>query len=62
MNYLICLYAGYMGIFVLNIKFLCLTWWLGEVCIDDTNTDDANDDANHEDARRTKHDCKRLFG
>ena len=45
-----------MYICIPNMKFLGLTVWQ-EVCTDD----DANDDTN-DDARRTKHDCKRLFG
>ena len=32
-----------MGIFVPNMKFLCLSLWLGEVCTDDANDEDAND-------------------
>ena len=42
-----------MGIFLKNIKFLCLALWLGEVC--------TNDDANDNDVRWTKYDCIRLF-
>ena len=43
-----------MGIFIPNMKFLCLTLSLGEVCTDDTDTN--NDDAS-DDTQRTKHDC-----
>ena len=39
------------------MKFLCSSLSLGKAYIDDTNDDDANNDA-----RRTKHDCIRLFG
>ena len=45
-----------MCICILNITFLCLTLYQGEVCTDDTN-DDAKDDA-----QQTKNDCIRLFG
>ena len=44
-----------------NLKFVCLNLWLGELCTDDAN-DDANTNANDDNARRTKHDCFRLFG
>ena len=43
-----------------NMKFLCLTCWLGGVHTDNTSDNDAND-ANDDDARWTKHDCTRLF-
>ena len=60
-------YDGHRSFRVTNIKFLCLNLWLGEMCTDDsvTNDTDANDDnnyANNEDARQAKHDCIRLFG
>ena len=50
-----------IGACVLNMKFLCLKVWPGEVCTDDADID-ANDDTNDDDARRTKHDCIRFFG
>ena len=59
-KYLMCIYNGHMCICVPNMGCVCLNLWLGEVCTDanaDANTDDANDDA-----RRTKHDCIKLFG
>ena len=48
-----------------NMKFVCLTLWLGEVCTDDANanTNTGDDEINKDDdIRRTKHDCIRLFG
>ena len=56
LNFLMCIYGGHMCICIPNIKFLCLTLCQGEVCTDD------DDDANINDARRTKHGCIRLFG
>ena len=38
-----------------NMEFLCLILWLGEACTD-ANDADAND------AQRTKHDCIGLLG
>ena len=38
--------------FVLNMKFLCLIWWLVDVCTDANNTEANDSNA----ARRTKHD------
>ena len=55
------IYEGHRCMCVPNMKFVCLTLWLGEVCTDgntddyDTNTDDADD------AQWTKHDCIRFF-
>ena len=58
-----CIYKEHMGIFIPNMKFLCLTLWLRGVCTDNTSDDDANnDDANDDNARGKKHDCVRLFG
>ena len=54
-KYLMCIHGRHRCIYVPNMKFLCLTQWLGEVS-DDTN---ANDD---DDSKQTKHDCIRLFG
>ena len=51
-KYLMCIYGGHMCICTANMKFLCLTLWQREMCIDD---DDANANANN--ARWTKHDC-----
>ena len=33
-----------IGACVPNMKFVCLTLWLGEVYTDDANTNDANED------------------
>ena len=52
-KYLRCIYGGRMCISIPNMKFLCLTLWQEEMCTD-VNNDEAN-------ARRTKHDKKRLF-
>ena len=42
-----CVYWGHMYICILNMKFLCLTMYQGEVYTDDDNMDNANaDDAN----------------
>ena len=41
---------GAYGIFIPNMKFLCLTLWLGGVCTDDD--DDAKDDDANNDARQ----------
>ena len=38
-----CIYKRRVGISVPNMKFLCLILWLGWVCTDDVNTDDAAD-------------------
>ena len=46
-------------IFIPNMKFLCVTLRLGEMCTDD---DTNNDNAHNDDARQTKHYCIRLFG
>ena len=53
------MYEGhiYVCMCVPNMKFVCLTLWLGEVCTNDTNADAATND---NDARRTIHDCKAL--
>ena len=55
--HLMCIYLGHKCMFVPNIKFLCLNLWLGELCTDANDTNDAN--AND---RWTKHDHMRLFG
>ena len=47
------LVQGHMYVFTPNMKFLCLTMWLGELYTD--NADDADNDAGKQ--RRTKHDC-----
>ena len=61
-KYLMCMYGGYRYICVPNMKFVCLTLWLGEVCTEAT-TEDANaDNTNTDDAQQSKHDCIRLFG
>ena len=44
-----------MYIFTPNMKFLCLTMWLGGLYTD--NDDDANTDANNDVGRLTKYDC-----
>ena len=54
-----CIYGEHSCISVPNMKFICLTLWLGEVCTD-ANANDAN--TNDNDAQWTKHDCIRLFG
>ena len=56
---LMCIYEGHRCICVPNMKFVCLTLLLGEVCTDNANADANTDDDN---ARWTKHDCIRLFG
>ena len=47
-KYFICTYQGHMGTFMPNMKFLCVTLWLGGVCTDAnnyvTNGNSANDD------------------
>ena len=43
-----CIYQGYMGIFLPNMKVLCVTLWLRGVCTDNA---DANDDTNDDDAQ-----------
>ena len=66
-KYLLYMYGGHMCICILNMEFLRLNLWLGEVCTDNAN-DDVNDtihdanDTNDDDAQRTKHDRTRLFG
>ena len=48
-----------MCISIPNMKFLWLTLWQCEVCTDDdANTNGNSDD---DDARRTRHDCMRLW-
>ena len=44
------IYQGHTGIFIPNMKFLCLTLLPGGVCTDDTNADD---DAGCQRRRRT---------
>ena len=44
-KYLMCTYEGHRCTCVPNMKFVCLTLWLGEVCTDGTNAD-ANINAN----------------
>ena len=56
-----CIYGGHMYIYLPNIKFLCLNLWFGKWYTDDANNASNTNDAN-DDARRTRHDCTRLFG
>ena len=57
-KYLMCIYEGHRSICVPNMKSVCLTLWLGEVCRDHDANTNINANANNDDAgrRRTKHD------
>ena len=54
-----CIYCGHEYIFTVNMKFLCLTMWLGGLY---TDNDDADTDNDTNVGRRTRYDCIRLFG
>ena len=57
-KYFTCVYGGPTCISIPNVKFLCLNLWLRAEYTDDAkNTNDANND----NAQRTKHDCVTLF-
>ena len=43
-KYLMCIYWKHMYLYILNVKFLCLTLWQGEVCTDDDDDTNANND------------------
>ena len=49
-KYLMCIYLEHMCIFVQNMKFLCITMWLGGLYTNNAN-DNTDDNANDDDGQ-----------
>ena len=61
-QYFMCIYWGYMCIYLQDIRFLWSMLSLGKLYTDDTNDDDNDNDDNNDnndanDKRRTNNDC-----
>ena len=63
-KYLMCMYWRHICISISNMKFLSLILWLGELCTDTDDADNADTDANDTNnyARQINHDYIGLFG